>query len=163
VQCRSYLELAPTIVVDDRLGTEMALTERELVEVCLRLRIPVILARGQLACPTEAVGLWREGVASIGPAIEKIVYNETEAIVMFKRYLPARALQSWERRIVEALREPLPVEELIATARLDPRRCETALRAMEQSRLVTLELDEEPAERLFRAGGASFGPAESGK
>jgi hypothetical protein len=143
------VESSPTIVVDERFGAEMALDARELVEVGLRLGVPMVTAEGRRASAPAAATLWHAGRVRIGPAVDRIVRGEAGAWVVFKRYLSARPLRSWERRVVDALADPLPVEELAHEAGLA--RFEAALRAMERSRLVTVELAEGAAERLFEA------------
>jgi hypothetical protein len=141
------LDQAEILLVDDQLGQEMAGTRNELITTCLRLEVSCLryeqtdlhldadLCRRLLGCSR----------VRLGSAVERIEQEEDGVQVLFQRYLPPQRLTGAAARLVNALADHPTVENLLAVTRDatgDATRL-PLLRALEQSRILTIYLAED--------------------
>jgi hypothetical protein len=131
------------VVIDDRVGRELAATFPEAVETALRLRVPTLHYRGvdvELPVTLRDV-LQGELWAQRSPAVERVLPREAQAVVTFRRYLPPRVLDEQEARLLGLLEGGMSVEELWRrSGALSFHGLMTALRSLESVRVVELGL-----------------------
>jgi hypothetical protein len=90
------------IFIDSRLGSEIPCTARELLEVCLRLRVPRMTFAGRTVSFDE-IGysvLKRSAIVTMSSAVERVAVDDGCATVFFKRYLLPISLSSDESHAV---------------------------------------------------------------
>jgi tetratricopeptide (TPR) repeat protein len=93
------------ILVDDRLGCEMAATREEIVDTAVRWNIGQTCWGGQ-SIPISSelrAELLRKASVQPGPAVARIDCGPAGAVVRFKRYFPARILSTDEASAVTRL------------------------------------------------------------
>jgi len=93
------LQQSPTILVDDRLGREMATNKSELLSACLRLGVERTRYNGDAIEPAS----FQQGRVALGPAVAKVDLSSGGGCVHFKRYLPPRRLSAAEADLLAQL------------------------------------------------------------
>jgi tetratricopeptide (TPR) repeat protein len=94
-----------TILIDDRLGCEMAATREEIVDTAVRWNIGQTCWGGH-SIPISSelrAELLRKAAVQPGPAVARIDCRPAGAMVRFKRYLPPRILSTDEASAVTRL------------------------------------------------------------
>jgi tetratricopeptide (TPR) repeat protein len=94
-----------TVLVDDRLGCEMAATREEMVDTAVRWNIGQTRWGGQ-SIPISGelrAELLRKAAVRPGPAVAHMDCGPAGAVVRFKRYLPPRILSTDEASAVTRL------------------------------------------------------------
>jgi tetratricopeptide (TPR) repeat protein len=147
-----------TLAIDDRLGCEIPSTASELVGTCLRLGVP------QMRFGFETVEFDEERrrllemalFVRLGSAVDRMEFADGKAVVTFKRYLVPRVIIGDDVAILTAIADrPL----LIELARRLDRPAATvlaSLRALEQSRVVDMDLDDYKYTLDRRSGAPQF-------
>ena len=147
IVCAAFLpelrEDFSTFIIDDGGGIEMPTTVSELVESCLRLQIKRLFIDGHAWEPGHEVISWLERnlIVRVSDAIGSIDQIDRQIVIQFKRYLPSVSLSEDQAQVLRLLVNPLPIEEVGRQylAR-DFSELLRSLRAMEQMRLIRLEL-----------------------
>lgn len=135
-----------TVLVDDRFGREMPLTELEAIEACARLGASQAwLGGGLVALDAAAYGaLQRRAKLAIGPAVAAMSHDGDDAcLVRFKRQRPPLRIGGVDARVLRAAsgreeifafaaRVDVPVDEVLAR-----------VRALRERRVVDLTITEE--------------------
>jgi len=116
------LQQSPTILVDDRLGREMATNKSELLSACLRLEVKRVRYNGEAIEPAS----FQQGRVALGPAVAKV-----DRCVHFKRYLPPRHLSAAEADLLAQLDAKTPVTAFDSAT----------IRALEADRVLEFSLD----------------------
>jgi len=110
------LAAAQTLVIDERSGQEIATTAYELLESCVRLRIPRVHFLGshlELDAAARRRLEWRARVR-LGKAVERVVVGAADVTVTFRRSLPAAVVPLQDGLILAQLdveRSPLELVE----------------------------------------------------
>jgi hypothetical protein len=142
----SELAAQETILVDDRLGHEMAQTRAELLDTCVRLAVPKMVFDGEvtdLDAPARA-RLEQEAQVRLGSAVAQVDFDGPAAVVSFKRYRPPLTLPEEESAILRTLQDG---ESLAALARRmaptqQPDQVRRFVRALERERVLNLYIPE---------------------
>jgi hypothetical protein len=139
---------AAALLVDDRLGQEMAGTLGELLETCLRLDVPCLQFE-QTTLHLEAdlrQQLVQRSRIGLSPAVERLeVTADDQVDVIFQRYLPPQRLTGASARLVRAA----PDHPTVAALNPDPADplegddILTLLRTLEQARILAIYLAED--------------------
>lgn len=134
-----------TLVVDPRHGTEMAGNPRELLSAAVEHEAPEICWQQQHLSldADQRARLICESTVALGPAVEKSSLADPVPYVLFRRYLPPRALDTGEVAILRAAQSANTVMEI---SRQLGQPWKVTLRSLEQlrrQRILTLELGEE--------------------
>ncbi len=128
-----------TLVVDDRLGHELAMSEDEAWETCVRLSIPRMVFDGRVKelTPEERERLERGSRVRLGSAVRQVTGSDEQVRVVFKRYLSARTVEGEQARLLRALdREPTVAE--LCERHAAPDRVIEALHELRRLRMVEL-------------------------
>lgn len=138
------LRAARTLIIDDQLGRGIPNSISQLLDVCLRLGIRRGWFDGEqfLADDSDRTRLEERLQVAWGPAVSFWSDLGDEPYVEFRRYLPRRALQPDEARILRAITKPLEVQSLRAHAKRNPNLFRD-LRVLECARVLTLCLAED--------------------
>jgi tetratricopeptide (TPR) repeat protein len=150
------------VVIDDRLGRELATTFSEAVESALRLGVPRIRYRGVEVLLPAALreALEEELWASLSPAVDRVVRREDAVVATFRRYRPPRLLAEQEAILLGLLDDGASVGELRKRCGPAPDLLST-LRALESERVVELRFAD-PARLEARLAPALAAPRDSG-
>ena len=142
-----------TIAVDDQFGCEMPSSPVELLKTCLWRDVPKIVFGKECIElePESRHRLKSDTRVRLGRAVNRVEMNGAGASVTFKRYLPPKSLSTNERLILTLLDDHSTVEDLAAHAQAigSVSHVLEIVRALEQSRIVALDLSEESC---IRAG-----------
>jgi tetratricopeptide (TPR) repeat protein len=139
---------APTLVVDDRMGQELARTFAELLDTCLRFDVPKMVFDGEvteLGVDVRA-RLVREAHVQLGPAVAEVEFDGSTARVSFKRYRSPVVLDAADSAIL-ALLPPGTSRTVAEVARGDGADGDTdrvlpTLRRLQHERILNLFLTE---------------------
>jgi hypothetical protein len=142
------VERLETIALDDNLGCEIPQEPGELLETCVRLRVPRAIYEGsRFALPLDLRARLEEGASVyVGPAVDRIEVMSTGVQVTFKRYLSTKILLDTEASILAAIEDRPTLEVLCERLPWRPNvpAVLQTVRALEQDRLVRLRLRQNP-------------------
>jgi tetratricopeptide (TPR) repeat protein len=138
-----------TLVVDDRLGDEMARTRAELYDTCLRLDVPRMVFAGEIVELDQEVRAelaWQSRVQP-GSAVAELQFADGSATVHFKRYRAPLVLTGADAQLLAALPGDRPLLLAELADRLGggdhPDRVLAAARRLEQARVLAFHLAED--------------------
>jgi hypothetical protein len=141
-----FLAKVGTVIVDDSLGREMAVTPEELVADCVRLGVASLAIEGQATTLAEdrRVEIERGLRVEVGCAVAGVVLEAGCAQVSFKRYLPPILLTARQTRLLALVEEGRTVDDILERfdATGSPEDVLLMLRALEQERVVNIDLVE---------------------
>lgn len=134
-----------TLVVDSRHGTEMPGTPLELLSATVEHRVSRICWQREhlfleAGLPDRLIC---ESTVAVGPAVEKAALAGPVPYVLFRRYLPPRALDAGEAAILRAVQPENTVREIGRQLGRHWKVTLQGLQQLRQQRILTLELGEE--------------------
>jgi tetratricopeptide (TPR) repeat protein len=141
------LDHAGTLLVDDRFGTEMAVTGPELLDTVVHAGASVVVFDGRelVVSPEGRRALERDAHVGVSPAVDRIEDTGHDVRVRFKRYRAPYTCAPDESEILRAIGDRPTVGVL--TARLDgtpsPPGVPSTVRALEHRRVVHVTLADE--------------------
>jgi hypothetical protein len=144
---------ARTIVIDDRLGREMAASAEELLESCVRLRVPKMAFGDTLVALDDEACLRLESCSqvSLANAVSMVEHDDSEATVFFKRYLPPRRLSVPESSVLSFLRGGPAKMPQVTRACM----CTVgSVRELEEARIVNILLPADVCHDLLQKGAS---------
>lgn len=133
-----------TIVVDDRLGQEVATTGPELLETCLRLRVPRIAWGSDAAELNASVSARLETRLRIRPgsAVDRLEFDPLSPCAVFKRYLAPRALTADEHELLSLLDDQPSIEQLRKRTNHSHAAVMSVVRSLERNRVISPYLED---------------------
>jgi tetratricopeptide (TPR) repeat protein len=139
---------APGVVlVDDRLGRELAANPVEMIETAVRLAVPRVRYEAVDIELTPALRLVLEGSVRVSrsPAVDRVLRRNGEASVTFRRYRRPQELTGDEARLLGLVEDETPIELLWRRSGThDPLPgFVRALRTLESKRVVEIRLTEQ--------------------
>jgi hypothetical protein len=133
------------ILVDDRLGHEMAQTRAELLDTCVRLAVPRMIFDGEVTELDAAARARLEDEAQVrlGSGVARVDFDGPAAVVTFKRYRPPLTLPAEESAILRLLQDrDSPVALAHLSQETPPDQVRRLVRALERARVLNLSIPE---------------------
>lgn len=139
-----------TIVIDDRFGREIPKTRCELLETCVRLRIPKMVFGTEIVKQDRNVCIRLEKASRVqlASAVDRVEFDGCRAYVTFKRYFAPKILVREEGQILTSLDDQPSLEELAERLQVGGHlgHLLRLLRSLEQTRMVNVYLPDKYCE-----------------
>ncbi len=130
-----------TIIVDDIHGREIPKTAYELLNTCVRLKVPKMIFDTSVVRLNDErrSSLEYEFIAQLSDAVEKVETNGSESLVIFKRYLSPMSLSQEQAAVLASLCQSGSVKELAKNCKIaELDQLINMLRILEDSRVINL-------------------------